>query len=153
MPGTIFATMCSSLSAEPAEEVKVGFDMLKSLNLRHRGVNLISCPSCARQNFNVIKTVEELEKRVSHIMTPMTVSVIGCVVNGPGEARETMIGLTGGGNDTHMVYVDGEQHHRIKNEDVVEHLVAMIEKRAAELDAADAAAKAEAEKAKAAAAE
>jgi len=146
-------TVRVSLSAEPAEEVKVGFDMLKSLNLRHRGVNLISCPSCARQNFNVIKTVEELEKRVSHIMTPMTVSVIGCVVNGPGEARETMIGLTGGGNDTHMVYVDGEQHHRIKNEDVVEHLVAMIEKRAAELDAADAAAKAEAEKAKAAAAE
>jgi (E)-4-hydroxy-3-methylbut-2-enyl-diphosphate synthase len=146
-------TVRVSLSADPAEEVKVGFDMLKSLNLRHRGVNLVSCPSCARQNFNVIKTVEELEKRVSHIMTPMTVSVIGCVVNGPGEARETMIGLTGGGNDTHMVYVDGEQHHRIKNEDIVEHLVTMIEKRAAELDAADAAAKAEAEKAKATAAE
>jgi (E)-4-hydroxy-3-methylbut-2-enyl-diphosphate synthase len=146
-------TVRVSLSADPAEEVKVGFDMLKSLNLRHRGVNLVSCPSCARQNFNVIKTVEELEKRVSHIMTPMTVSVIGCVVNGPGEARETMIGLTGGGNDTHMVYVDGEQHHRIKNEDIVEHLVTMIEKRAAELDAADAAAKAEAAKATATAAE
>jgi (E)-4-hydroxy-3-methylbut-2-enyl-diphosphate synthase len=146
-------TVRVSLSADPAEEVKVGFDMLKSLNLRHRGVNLVSCPSCARQNFNVIKTVEELEKRVSHIMTPMTVSVIGCVVNGPGEARETMIGLTGGGNDTHMVYVDGEQHHRIKNEDIVEHLVTMIEKRAAELDAVDAAAKAEAERAKATAAE
>jgi (E)-4-hydroxy-3-methylbut-2-enyl-diphosphate synthase len=146
-------TVRVSLSADPTEEVKVGFDMLKSLNLRHRGVNLVSCPSCARQNFNVIKTVEELEKRVSHIMTPMTVSVIGCVVNGPGEARETMIGLTGGGNDTHMVYVDGEQHHRIKNEDIVEHLVTMIEKRAAELDAADAAAKAEAAKATATAAE
>lgn len=146
-------TLRVSLSADPAEEVRVGFDMLKSLNLRHRGVNLVSCPSCARQNFNVIKTVEELEKRVAHIMTPMTVSVIGCVVNGPGEARETMIGLTGGGNNTHMVYVDGEQHHRIKDEDIVEHLAAMIEKRAAELDAADAAAKAEAEKAKATAAE
>jgi (E)-4-hydroxy-3-methylbut-2-enyl-diphosphate synthase len=146
-------TVRVSLSAEPAEEVKVGFDMLKSLNLRHRGVNLISCPSCARQNFNVIKTVEELEKRVSHILTPMTVSVIGCVVNGPGEARETMIGLTGGGNNTHMVYLDGEQHHRIKDEDIVEHLTAIIEKRAAEIDAADAAAKAEAAKAKATAAE
>ncbi|HEX9446977.1 MAG TPA: flavodoxin-dependent (E)-4-hydroxy-3-methylbut-2-enyl-diphosphate synthase [Dongiaceae bacterium] len=146
-------TVRVSLSADPAEEVKVGFDMLKSLNLRHRGVNLVSCPSCARQNFNVIKTVEELEKRVSHILTPMTVSVIGCVVNGPGEARETMIGLTGGGNNTHMVYVNGEQHHRIKDEDIVDHLTAMIEKRAAEIDAADAAAKAEAEKAKATAAE
>ncbi|HVI87342.1 MAG TPA: flavodoxin-dependent (E)-4-hydroxy-3-methylbut-2-enyl-diphosphate synthase [Dongiaceae bacterium] len=146
-------TVRVSLSAEPAEEVKVGFEMLKSLNLRHRGVNLVSCPSCARQNFNVIKTVEELEKRVAHIMTPMTVSVIGCVVNGPGEARETMIGLTGGGNNTHMVYVNGEQHHRIKDEDIVDHLAAMIEKRAVEIDAADAAAKAEAEKAKATAAE
>ncbi|TXH38636.1 MAG: flavodoxin-dependent (E)-4-hydroxy-3-methylbut-2-enyl-diphosphate synthase [Rhodospirillaceae bacterium] len=134
-------TVRVSLSAEPAEEVRVGFEMLKSLNLRHRGVNLISCPSCARQNFDVIKTVEALEKRVAHITTPMTVSVIGCVVNGPGEARETMIGLTGGGNNTHMVYMDGEQHHRIKDEDIVEHLGQMIEKRAAELDAADAAAK------------
>ncbi len=142
-------TVRVSLSAEPAEEVKVGFEMLKSLNLRHRGVNLISCPSCARQNFDVIRTVEALEKRVAHITTPMTVSVIGCVVNGPGEARETMIGLTGGGNNTHMVYMDGEQHHRIKDEDIVDHLAQMIEKRAAELDAADAAAKAEAEKAKA----
>lgn len=142
-------TVRVSLSAEPAEEVKVGFEMLKSLNLRHRGVNLISCPSCARQNFDVIRTVEALEKRVAHITTPMTVSVIGCVVNGPGEARETMIGLTGGGNNTHMVYMDGEQHHRIKDEDIVDHLAQMIEKRAAELDAADAVAKAEAEKAKA----
>ncbi|MET1026633.1 MAG: flavodoxin-dependent (E)-4-hydroxy-3-methylbut-2-enyl-diphosphate synthase [Dongiaceae bacterium] len=142
-------TVRVSLSAEPAEEVKVGFEMLKSLNLRHRGVNLISCPSCARQNFDVIRTVEALEKRVAHITTPMTVSVIGCVVNGPGEARETMIGLTGGGNNTHMVYMDGEQHHRIKDEDIVDHLAQMIEKRAAELDAADAAANAEAEKAKA----
>ena len=86
-------TVRVSLSAEPAEEVKVGYEMLKSLNLRHRGVNLISCPSCARQNFDVIRTVEALEKRIAHITTPMTVSIIGCVVNGPGEARETDIGL------------------------------------------------------------
>ena len=85
-----------SLSADPIEEIKVGFNMLKSLNLRHRGVNIISCPSCARQNFNVINTVGELEKRLEHITTPMTLSVIGCVVNGPGEAKETDIGLTGG---------------------------------------------------------
>ena len=89
-------TIRVSLSADPVEEIKVGFNILKSLNLRHRGVNVISCPSCARQNFNVIKNVEELEKRLEHITTPMTLSVIGCVVNGPGEARETNIGLTGG---------------------------------------------------------
>ena len=90
-------TIRVSLSADPVEEIKVGFNMLKSLNLRHRGVNIISCPSCARQNFNVINTVGELEKRLEHITTPMTLSVIGCVVNGPGEAKETDIGLTGGG--------------------------------------------------------
>src|SRR3546814_4490558 len=92
-------TLRVSLSAAPEEEVKVGFDMLKSMNLRHRGVNVISCPSCARQNFDVIKTVEVLEQRLSHITTPMTLSVIGCVVNGPGEARETDIGFTGGGKN------------------------------------------------------
>ncbi len=85
--------------------MKVGFELLKALNLRHRGVNIISCPSCARQQYDVIRTVEALEKRVSHITTPMTVSVIGCVVNGPGEARETDIGFTGGGNNTHQVYI------------------------------------------------
>src|SRR3546814_3928187 len=95
-------TIRVSLSAQPEEEVKVGFDILKSLNLRHRGVNIISCPSCARQQFQVIDTVELLEKRLQHITTPMTVSVIGCVVNGPGEARETDIGVTGGGKGTHM---------------------------------------------------
>src|SRR5690606_13162411 len=107
-------TLRVSLSAEPAEEVRVGFEMLKSLNLRHRGVNVISCPSCARQQFQVIKTVELLEKRLEHITTPMTVSVIGCVVNGPGEARETDIGITGGGKGTHMVYVGGLPDHKIK---------------------------------------
>jgi (E)-4-hydroxy-3-methylbut-2-enyl-diphosphate synthase len=132
-------TIRVSLSADPAEEVKVGYEMLKSLNLRHRGVNLISCPSCARQNFDVIKTVEALEKRIAHITTPMTVSIIGCVVNGPGEARETDIGFTGGGNNTHMVYLAGQQHHRLKDQDIVEHMVELIEKKAAEIEAAKAA--------------
>jgi (E)-4-hydroxy-3-methylbut-2-enyl-diphosphate synthase len=131
-------TIRVSLSADPVEEVKVGFDILKSLNLRHRGVNLISCPACARQNFDVIKTVEAREKRIAHITTPMSVSIIGCVVNGPGEARETDIGFTGGGNDTHMVYLAGQQHHRLKNQDIVEHMAELIEKKAAEIEAAKA---------------
>ena len=135
-------TIRVSLSADPVEEVKVGFEILKSLNLRHRGVNLISCPSCARQNFDVIKTVEALEKRIAHITTPMSVSIIGCVVNGPGEARETDIGFTGGGNNTHMVYLAGQQHHRLKNEDIVEHMAELIEKKAAEIEAEKAAEKA-----------
>jgi (E)-4-hydroxy-3-methylbut-2-enyl-diphosphate synthase len=117
--------------------------MLKSLNLRHRGVNLISCPSCARQNFDVIKTVEAVEKRIGHITTPMSVSIIGCVVNGPGEARETDIGFTGGGNNTHMVYLAGQQHHRLKDQDIVEHMVELIEKKAAEIEAAKQAEKAQ----------
>src|SRR5919197_640069 len=124
-------TLRVSLSAEPDEEVRAGFEILKALNLRHRGVNIISCPSCARQQFDVIRTVEALEKRVAHITTPMTVSVIGCVVNGPGEARETDIGFTGGGNGTHQVYVAGVPHHRLKDADIVEHLVELIEKKAA----------------------
>ncbi len=134
-------TIRVSLSADPVEEVKVGFDILKSLNLRHRGVNLISCPSCARQNFDVIKTVEALEKRIAHITTPMSVSIIGCVVNGPGEARETDIGFTGGGSNTHMVYIAGQQDHRLKNQDIVEHMVELIEKKAAEIEAEKAAEK------------
>jgi (E)-4-hydroxy-3-methylbut-2-enyl-diphosphate synthase len=131
-------TIRVSLSAEPEEEVRVGFEMLKALNLRHRGVNIVSCPSCARQQYDVIRTVEALEKRVAHIMTPMTVSVIGCVVNGPGEARETDIGFTGGGNGTHQVYVAGVPHHRLKDEGIVEHLAGLIEKKAAEIEAAKA---------------
>lgn len=129
-------TIRVSLSADPVEEIKVGFEILKSLGLRHRGVNIISCPSCARQQFNVIKTVELLEQRLAHITTPLTVSVIGCVVNGPGEATMTDIGLTGGGNNTHMIYVNGLQDHRIKDANIVDHLVAMIEKKAAEIEAA-----------------
>src|SRR5450432_3427647 len=129
-------TIRVSLSAEPEEEVRVGFEMLKALGLRHRGVNIISCPSCARQQYDVIRTVEALEKRVAHIITPMTVSVIGCVVNGPGEARETDIGFTGGGNDTHQVYIAGVPHHRLKDQNVVDHLVGLVEKKAAEIEAA-----------------
>ena len=133
-------TIRVSLSADPVEEIKVGFDMLKSLGLRHRGVNIISCPSCARQQYEVIKTVERLEQRIAHISTPMTVSVIGCVVNGPGEARETDIGFTGGGNGTHQVYIAGVPHHRLKDADIVDHLVDLIEKKAVEIEAAKAAA-------------
>jgi (E)-4-hydroxy-3-methylbut-2-enyl-diphosphate synthase len=131
-------TIRVSLSADPVEEIKVGFDMLKSLGLRHRGVNVISCPSCARQQFDVISTVAVLEQRLAHISTPLTISVIGCVVNGPGEARETDIGFTGGGNGTHQVYVNGLPDHRLKDSNIVDHLVQMIEKKAAEIEAAKA---------------
>ena len=129
-------TIRVSLSADPVEEVKVGYDMLKSLGLRRRGVTVISCPSCARQQFPVIKTVEVLEERLAHITTPLTLSVIGCVVNGPGEARETDIGFTGGGNNTHQVYVSGIADHRLKDADIVDHLVELVEKKAAEIEAA-----------------
>ena len=128
-------TIRVSLSADPVEEVKVGFDILKTLGLRHRGVNVISCPSCARQQFNVIKTVEVLEERLAHITTPMSVSVIGCVVNGPGEARETDIGFTGGGKGTHQVYVSGLPDHRLKDDNIVDHLVGLVEKKAGEIQA------------------
>lgn len=128
-------TIRVSLSADPVEEIKAGFEILKSLGLRHRGVNVISCPSCARQQFDVISTVQMLEERLAHISTPMTLSVIGCVVNGPGEARETDIGFTGGGNDTHQVYIAGVPHHRLKDNNVVDHLVKMVEEKAAEIEA------------------
>jgi (E)-4-hydroxy-3-methylbut-2-enyl-diphosphate synthase len=129
-------TIRVSLSAEPVEEIRVGYDMLKSLGLRRRGVTVISCPSCARQNFDVIKTVGILEEKLAHITTPLTLSVIGCVVNGPGEARETDIGFTGGGNDTHQVYLSGVQAHRLKDQNIVDHLVGLVEKKAAEIEAA-----------------
>jgi (E)-4-hydroxy-3-methylbut-2-enyl-diphosphate synthase len=139
-------TIRVSLSADPVEEVKAGYEILKALGLRRRGVTVIACPSCARQQFDVIKTVERLEERLAHISVPITLSVIGCVVNGPGEARETDIGFTGGGNATHMVYVAGQQDHRVKDVDIVEHLAGMVERKAAELMAArDKAAKAAAE--------
>jgi (E)-4-hydroxy-3-methylbut-2-enyl-diphosphate synthase len=129
-------TIRVSLSADPVEEVKVGYDILKSLGLRRRGVTVISCPSCARQQFPVIKTVEVLEERLAHITTPLTLSVIGCVVNGPGEARETDIGFTGGGNNTHQVYVSGIADHRLKDADIVDHLVGLVERKAAAIEAA-----------------
>ena len=129
-------TVRVSLSADPVEEVKVGFEILKSLGLRHRGVTVISCPSCARQQFDVIKTVSVLEERLAHVTTPLTVSVIGCVVNGPGEALMTDIGLTGGGRDTHQIYVAGLPDHRLKDASIVDHLVEMVEAKAAAIEAA-----------------
>jgi (E)-4-hydroxy-3-methylbut-2-enyl-diphosphate synthase len=133
-------TLRVSLSTDPVEEVRVGFEMLKSLGLRRRGVTVISCPSCARQQFDVIKTVERLEERLAHITTPMTVSVIGCVVNGPGEATMTDVGFTGGGKGTHQVYISGVPNHRLKDEDIVEHLAALVEQKAEEIRAAEASA-------------
>ena len=140
-------TLRVSLSAEPEEEVLVGWDLLKSLGIRHRGVKVISCPSCARQGFNVIKTVEELEQRLAHIDTPLTLSIIGCVVNGPGEALMTDIGLTGGGNGRHMIYAAGKTDHTIEADGMVDHIVGLVEAKAAALKAEALAAKAAAEKA------
>jgi (E)-4-hydroxy-3-methylbut-2-enyl-diphosphate synthase len=128
-------TIRVSLSADPVEEVKVGYDILKSLGLRHRGVNIISCPSCARQGFNVIETVKVLEDRLAHVKTPMSLSIIGCVVNGPGEALMTDVGFTGGGAGNGMVYWAGKQDHRIGNDAMVDHIVDIVEKRAKEIDA------------------
>ncbi len=129
-------TLRVSLSADPVEEVKVGFEILKSLGLRHRGVNIISCPSCARQGFDVIRAVEALEQRLAHIRTPMSLSIIGCVVNGPGEALMTDIGFTGGGAGAGMVYLAGKASHKMSNEQMVEHIVQEVEKKAAALDSA-----------------
>jgi len=131
-------TIRVSLSAEPEEEVRVGFDLLKSLGLRHRGVNIVSCPSCARQGFNVIETVRILEDRLKHIQTPMSLSIIGCVVNGPGEARETDIGFTGGGAGVGMIYLNGEPVYKLDNKALVDHVVELCEKKAAELESAGA---------------
>ncbi len=129
-------TLRVSLSADPVEEVKVGYEILKSLGLRHRGVNIISCPSCARQGFDVIKTVEILEDRLAHIKTPMSLSIIGCVVNGPGEALMTDVGFTGGGAGSGMVYLAGKASHKLSNDQMIDHIVEEVEKKAAELDAA-----------------
>lgn len=123
-------TMRVSLSADPKEEVKVAYQILKTLGLRHRGVNLISCPSCARQAFDVVKTVEAVEKRVEHIKTPLTISILGCVVNGLGEAAHTQIGITGGGGGRHNVYMNGKPDHKVTSEELVEHIVKLIEEEA-----------------------
>ncbi|MCB6177179.1 flavodoxin-dependent (E)-4-hydroxy-3-methylbut-2-enyl-diphosphate synthase [Rhodobacter sp. Har01] len=136
-------TIRVSLSADPVEEVKVGYEILKSLGLRTRGVQIISCPSCARQGFDVIKTVEALEKRLEHIKTPMSLSIIGCVVNGPGEALMTDIGFTGGGAGNGMIYIAGKQSHRMGNDQMIDHIVELVEQKAAELAAAEAQAAAE----------
>ena len=136
-------TIRVSLSADPVEEVKVGFEILKSLGLRTRGVQIISCPSCARQGFDVIKTVEALEKRLEHIKTPMSLSIIGCVVNGPGEALMTDIGFTGGGAGKGMVYLAGKQHHTMGNAGMIEHIVELVEQKAAQIEAEEAAQAAE----------
>jgi (E)-4-hydroxy-3-methylbut-2-enyl-diphosphate synthase len=133
-------TIRVSLAAEPEEEVKVGFDILKSLGLRHRGVNIIACPSCARQGFDVIRTVEKLEARLAHVSTPISLSIIGCVVNGPGEALMTDVGFTGGGSGkgTGMVYLAGKIDHKLPHEDIVEHIAELVEAKAREIEAATA---------------
>ncbi len=128
-------TIRVSLAADPVEEIKVGFDMLKSLGLRHRGVNIIACPSCARQGFNVIKTVETLEARLAHVATPLSLSIIGCVVNGPGEALMTDLGFTGGGKGSGMIYVSGKPDHKMDNDAMVDHIVELVEARAAQIEA------------------
>ena len=126
-------TLRVSLAADPVEEVKVGFDILKSLQLRANGINFIACPSCSRQNFDVVGTMNLLEQRLDDVRTPMDVAVIGCIVNGPGEAREADVGLTGA-TPSNLIYIDGEPNHKISNEDFIDHLEEVIRKRAAALE-------------------
>ena len=128
-------TIRVSLSAEPEEEVRVGYELLKALGIRNRGVRVVSCPSCARQGFDVIRTVQALEERLQHIRTPMSLSVLGCVVNGPGEARETDIGITGGGNGKHMVFLSGVTDHHVQDAEMIDHIVKLVEAKAAEIEA------------------
>ena len=126
-------TLRVSLSDDPIKEIKIGNEILKSLNLRSRGVKIISCPSCARQGFDVIETVKILEEKLSHIKTPITLSIIGCVVNGPGEAAQTEIGITGGGQNSNMLYINGIQNKKIKNEQIISKVVSLVEKKEAEI--------------------
>ena len=121
------------MSDDPVKEVKIGNEILKSLNLKKRGVKIISCPSCARQGFNVIKTVKILEDKLAHIKSPITLSIIGCVVNGPGEAAQTDIGITGGGSDKHMLYINGNQAKKIDTKEMIEKIVSLVEQRDIEL--------------------
>jgi (E)-4-hydroxy-3-methylbut-2-enyl-diphosphate synthase len=127
-------TIRISLSDDPPKEIKIGNEILKSLNLRNRGVKIISCPSCARQAFPVINTVKTLEEKLSHIKTPITISIIGCVVNGPGEAAMTDIGITGGGKGNNMLYLSGIQSEKVLTDDIIDEVVSQVEKKAAELD-------------------
>jgi len=129
-------TIRVSLSDDPVEEIKVGNEILKSLNLRNRGVKIISCPSCARQAFNVIETVKELEDRLSHIKTPISLSIIGCVVNGPGEAAQTDIGITGGGKGNNMLYLSGVESEKISSEEMIIKIVRLVEEKAEEIEKA-----------------
>ncbi len=126
-------TIRVSLSDDPVEEIKVGNEILKSLNLRNRGVKIISCPSCARQAFQVIETVKQLEERLSHITKPITLSIIGCVVNGPGEAKQTEIGITGGGKDNHMLYLNGLEVEKVMTKDMINKIVTLVEEKASNL--------------------
>ena len=127
-------TIRVSLSDDPVKEINVGNEILKSLNLRNRGVRIISCPSCARQAFKVIDTVKILEEKLSHIKTPITLSIIGCVVNGPGEAAQTEIGITGGGKGNHMMYLNGIENEKIKSDEIISKVVSMVEKKAKEME-------------------
>ena len=127
-------TIRISLSDDPVKEVTIGNEILKSLNLRNRGVKIISCPSCARQGFQVIDTVRILEEKLSHIKTPITLSIIGCVVNGPGEAAQTEIGITGGGKGNHMMYLNGVESEKIKSEEIISKVVTLVEKKAKEIE-------------------
>ncbi len=120
-------TIRVSLSSDPVDEIKAGFEILKSLGIRSRGVNIISCPSCARQAFPVIETVKELEKKLSHVTTPITLSIIGCVVNGPGEAAQTEIGLTGGGQDNNLLYLSGLPHTKVASTEIIDKVVELVE--------------------------
>ena len=122
-------TIRVSLSDDPVKEVKIGNEILKSLNLRNRGVKIISCPSCARQGFEVIDVVKKLEDKLSHIKTPLTLSIIGCVVNGPGEAASTDIGITGGGKDSNMLYLNGIQKEKLRNDEIISKIVSLVEKK------------------------
>ena len=126
-------TIRCSLTEDPVKEIKIGYEILKSLNLRNKGVNIISCPSCSRQGFEVINTVKILEEKLSHIKEPITLSIIGCVVNGPGEASQTNIGLTGGGKDDHMVYISGLPHHKVPTSKMIDEVVSLVEEKYKEL--------------------
>tara|TARA_Y200000002_G_scaffold376449_2_gene380315 strand:+ start:633 stop:1727 length:1095 start_codon:yes stop_codon:yes gene_type:complete len=125
-------TIRVSLSSDPVDEIKAGFEILKSLGIRSRGVNIISCPSCARQAFPVIETVKELEKKLSHVTTPITLSIIGCVVNGPGEAAQTEIGLTGGGQDNNLLYLSGLPHTKVASAEIINKVVQLVEEKVKE---------------------
>ena len=127
-------TIRISLASDPIDEIKIGWDILKSLNIRSRGVKIISCPSCARQAFQVIDTVKILEEKLSHIKTPITLSIIGCVVNGPGEAAMTDIGITGGGKGNNMLYLSGVQTKKVLTKDIIEKVVSEVEKRVSEIE-------------------